>query len=289
MTPDKLAKEIEPLVENEFCQRLFQASIKNVKDFTNPLRVNNFSYSLRGLIDNMLAQLAPADEIKKCIWFDDDVHTYERNGILVPNRLSQIKYAIQAGLDDEFLLTELDIDIEARVKKLLNVYSKFNKYTHITEKTFDVSAVKATVIIEESLTAVLKFLRLIKEIKKELYSNLEQKVFDTVRLQSTLESVGSLDEIASHYSIDSIYLENFKIKSIDSTFIVVEAEGSISVVHQWGSNADLNNGDGLEIDHSHPFVSKISFLCDDPKDWDMDESSFEVDTSDWYDGYYDFS
>jgi hypothetical protein len=67
----------------------------------------------------------------------------------------------------------------------------------------------------------------------------------------------------------------------------VEAEGSISVVHQWGSNSDLNNGDGLEIDYSHPFKSKISFFCSAPTDWSADDSYFDVETSDWYEGYYD--
>jgi hypothetical protein len=139
-------------------------------------------------------------------------------------------------------------------------------------------------MIDDSLTAVLQFLQLITEFKKELYEKLETTVSETVSTQPFLEVLGELDEIASHYSIDSLWLNDFKIRSIDGTYIFVEAEGTIDVVHQWGSNSDVSNGDGLEIEHSHPFKSNISFYCTDPTEWCADDSTFYVETRDWYAG-----
>jgi hypothetical protein len=131
----------------------------------------------------MMVLFSPPDEIRLSAWFDEAVHTYKKDGMQIPNRLSQIKYAIQGGVDDDFISTRLGTDIQRHLKTLITIYSKLNGYTHIVESTFGVCSSKATIVIENSLKAVLKFLRLIRKFRKELYTNLETKVFDAIRLQ----------------------------------------------------------------------------------------------------------
>ncbi|HVU93740.1 MAG TPA: hypothetical protein VHE34_00890 [Puia sp.] len=287
MSIDDLSKQVSSLLEGDFLKRLFAASIDNLKDRSNPLRINNFSFSLRSVIDNILKASSPSEEIQLCSWFDPEIHTFKQSDKTVPNRESQLKYAIQFGVDDDFVMNDLNVDVSKHIKELKKAYERLNAYTHITEKTFGTDEIKANSIIQNILQSLHDFLSLIQSFKAELFKALEEKVYNAVDFQAMYETLLPLDEIASHHSIEEIYLDNYKIKSIDSVFIRVESKGKISVVHQFGSNSDLKNDDGAEVDQEYPFDCNIAFYCSDPTDWDAEESNFSVDTSKWWDGYYD--
>ena len=127
----KLTRQILPLLENEFDKRLFEASLANLKDEANLLRINNFCYALRSLVDNMLTNFSPQAKIQSCEWFDGGQYGILKTGKKLISRAAQLKYAIQHGVDDAYILTNLDIDIKVNVKRLMTAYSKLNIYTHI--------------------------------------------------------------------------------------------------------------------------------------------------------------
>ena len=61
-----------------------------------------------------------------------------------------------------------------------------------------------------------------------------------------------------------------------------EAEGTVSVTLQFGSNSDLRRGDGAELDDSFPFECLFDVPLDDPRDLSRAEVVSGVDTSSWY-------
>jgi len=107
---------------------LFEAAINNLLDIHNRLRFNNFSYAMRELLGHILKRLAPDECVKKCVWYTPPAS--EREVV----RSRRIKYAIQKGLSDNFILEELGI-----VKK----YSELEEYaTHAYWRDYEIEAVE---------------------------------------------------------------------------------------------------------------------------------------------------
>src|SRR5919106_954629 len=95
------------------------------------------------------------------------------------------------------------------------------------------------------------------------------------------ETILEVDELATHHSVQEVYVDRVVVHSIGSHFITYRATGSVSVVLQWGSNSDLRRGDGAELGQAFPFRCDISTSLDDPWKLDFSETEFGVDTREW--------
>jgi len=92
-----------------------------------------------------------------------------------------------------------------------------------------------------------------------------------------------VDELATHHSLDEVYVHQTSVKAIGPNSIIYRAEGSISLILQWGSNSDVRRGDGVEVGQSFPFHCDIEVPLDDPWDLSLAETVYSVDTSNWRD------
>jgi hypothetical protein len=95
------------------------------------------------------------------------------------------------------------------------------------------------------------------------------------------DSLQEVDELASHFSLDEVYVAKTSIEGIGPHSITYRAEGSTSVTLQWGSNSDLRRGDGAELEETFPFFCNIEVTLDDPWNLSFAETSCGVDTSEW--------
>jgi hypothetical protein len=65
-----LEKKLKTYLNNDdFLVKLFDAVRANFYSLTNPIRLNNFAYSMRELLRLFFEQNAPVDEIERCSWF----------------------------------------------------------------------------------------------------------------------------------------------------------------------------------------------------------------------------
>lgn len=276
----KMIDEIQKFLDDIFEQNLLKASLDNLNQEKNPLRFNNFTYSLRELVRHVLARLSPDANILKCSWYKNA--TDKKDGI---TRKQRAYYAVQGGLRDEFVKDELGIEVDEIHRDLINSIEKLNKYTQIEEKTFGLAPETVDELKNEILESVLSFLETIQECKKNITDILWEHIDSAVIDETLRETILSIDHLASHHSIDEVDIGEIYISSIDHEFIYFHASGSLGCELQWGSNSDLRRGDGAVLSQSFPFICDLVSPIDAPSEVETIEGSLGVDTSSWEDNF----
>lgn len=211
--------QIRAHLVTDFERRLFEAALKNLSDVGNPLRFNNFAYSLRELTRHVLRRLAPDNNVRNCPWYRPE--TQIPNGV---SRRQRIVFAVQGGLNDKYVGHTLGIDVAALHKKLLYVVDNLSKYTHIEEYTFNVAQTEIDRLSSEALAAVNELFDVIERCKTEVTSALEVQVNKEVVNQAISETILEIDELATHHTIDAVYTDRVEVTSIDDVFINIAAQ-----------------------------------------------------------------
>lgn len=285
-------ERIENFLAEGFEKELFRACVNNLEDTESKLRVNNFSYAVRELVRNIMSRLASDEDIRNCEWWLQERYSKQQDreknksehGIY---RAERMRYSIQGGLDNAYVAEELGIDINEDIKRLKSAIDEMSKYTHIQENTFALDIDEQDTLVTEITTSLLNFLVMIDEFRGELFSRLEEKIFDATADHEMYQTILSLDAISGHYTTEGLGVDSQKISHIDSTFIYVTVQGTIDTTLQWGSNSDLRRGDGAVLEQNFPFSCEIQFLCSNPEEYELNADNFCVDTSEWYKNWID--
>ena len=206
MDVEEIKKYLEDGSEKDF----LDACLRNLADVENPLRLSNFSYSLRELIREVLSHRAPDENIKKCVWFVPEENA--KNGV---TRLQRVKYAIQGGLPDKLLdevMTALVVDTS---KKVRNQVDRLSEFTHITEQVLygktDVDALS-----EEALSILLGLLKSIEVVRKN-FSRLTLSKVTTEIVDRKIESQAyrATEGIPEIHTFRAIATKDVEIRNIN--------------------------------------------------------------------------
>lgn len=272
--------QIKKLLKTDFENDLFNASLQNLKDLKNKIRFNNFAYSIRELSRHFLHNLAPDKEVENCVWYKNETKIIGKI-----SRGERIKYAIQGGLTDKFVNDEL-IGITAinkRKKEIKASVEILNKYTHINPKTFDISQSDINALSSQILDAFIKFAETIEETRDLIIAEIDEKIHDEFITHSLYETMDSVDILATHHNLEEISPAGYHITQIESKSMKIETDGFVYVRLQWGSNSDLRNDIGAEMNTSFPFTCDINVeINKSMEDATVEIENFIVDTSDWY-------
>lgn len=272
--------KLESLVTNEFESSLLKASIKNLNDKGNKLRLNNFAYSVRELSRHILNSHSPDIEVKSCVWY-----TNESGDSSKVTRGERIKYAIQGGLTDKFLEEEIMhiSDLNNLKKEVIKSINTLSKYTHINEKNFNLSNIEVEKLSSNLLESFGKFHQTLMDCRSVILKELNTKI-DNEFIEQLYESTfDEIDILSSHHTVESYSTSSIKITDINSCSIEMEVNGTVDVNLKYGSNSDFNRGDGLEIETAFPFTSSLSAkLTDKLPNSKISIIVFEVDTSSWF-------
>lgn len=272
-------KRIEEILKTQFEIDLFEASIASLNDKSNKLRYNNFAYSIRELSRHFLKTLAPDSNVKACIWYKQET----KNGD--PTRAQRIKYAIQGGVNDETLKNiGLEIsDLEKKTKAVVDCINSLSKYTHINPEVFDLTDNDVDKNSELVLDTFEEFVNTINEyrseLKKFLDGNIEEKMIEST-IYNFFENI---DRLAPHNSLESLDVTDYHIEEINDQEIIVSVSGYLNVLLEYGSRKERREGDGLDIEQTFPYKTKIRYEISEyfPSDrCEIDE--YDVDTSSWY-------
>lgn len=266
----------------EFHKKLLAASLKSLDEITNPLSFNNYCAGFRELVRHVLSDLAPDNEIKACAWYEPDETS--KSGI---TRSHAITYVIQGGLSNDYVCDVLDIDLVDEKKALIAAVNQLNKYTHVNESTFGIDATKATEKAELAVRALSNVLEVARQCRAELAIALGSEIHNEVVALAISETIGSIDELATHHCVEEIDVEVVSVAKVSSNFIHLHASGTIGVELQWGSNGDLRRGEGAIGSESFPFSCELQSHVDSPDEVEVVEDTLCVDTSSWWEGYYD--
>lgn len=277
-----LAEKLKPRLATDFQRKLLAATMQSGQAASNPLRLNNFSASFRELFRHVLVELAPDHQVTATSWFAPD----EKNAGKV-TRAQKVNYVVHGGLDPAYVEDELGIDVAAERQALLKTIDRLNKFTHVNEDSFDSSPEDVERHAAEACEALQFFLDCAAEARKLLCSRVKGRVHEDVVSEAIGDTILSLDEIATHHCIDGVDVHQVEVTSMDHAEIQFTAYGSVGVELQWGSNSDVRKGDGAVIQDSYPLTCKFISKVDNPEELEMVEDSLCVDTSSWWDGYYD--
>jgi hypothetical protein len=243
----------------------------------NPLRANNFAMGLRELSRLVLHDLAPDEEIKESCWYEEETN---KNGDVVISRQQRIKYAVHAGLPENFVKDILTVDVSETISEFQDLVNTLNKFTHVGPKTFDVDSQAAEELAQQALDTFIMLFDTIDECLKQVRSEMEVHARDAVTDQLLETTVQELDEIATHYLVDGCNVDEMKLVQMNAKTIKFELRGSVDCQLQYGSDGDFARGDGLRVDDNYPL--RCDLVADIAEPLKLTVQGLRVDNSSFY-------
>jgi hypothetical protein len=259
----------------------YDSAMRNLADEENKLRFNNFAYAMRELVRNVLERLAPDESVAASVWFKPETHTGK------PTRRQRATFAIQGGLGDDFIRKVLKFDANEMHSDLGKAINNLSKFTHVGPATFGISKQEVDAHVTDTRAAVADLFTTISDCRREIIESLWDHIDREVIEQTLRETISSVDEIATHHSVDEVYTDKIDIIAIDQGRIYFQVTGYLACEFQWGSNSDLRNDMGATAEESFPFTCRLSSPVDEPSDVEADDDGLSVDTSSWHDRIYD--
>lgn len=269
--------EIKSKLLNGFETELLDAAFINLLT-PNPLRLNNFAYALRELTRHLLHRLAPSDELQECDWFKPD--STSKTGI---TRSHRIKFAIQGGLSDFYVIKKLKIDEMNDVSQnLIKIINDLSIYTHVENSTFNTELRQVEIVATKCLDATLNFVQKINEIRILVAERLFNDVESVLLNRINSDSIEELMELSTHQFVEEINPEKIIVEDIGVTSLKMQVDGTIHVMLMYGSGSDRKKDNGAEIPVNFPVYSEMEVYFKQPLGSDIDLDVFRVDTSSWY-------
>jgi Predicted pPIWI-associating nuclease len=275
-------ESIVALLSEGFERQLYAAALRNLVDRDNKLRLNNFAYAMRELMRHVLHRLAPTDSVIQCAWYKNETDC--------PNHVTRRQrayFAVQGGLSDSYVKDILALETASIHRALVNAIDDLSKFTHVEETVFGIDSADVDARVSETEEVVAALCSTIQKCRRQILDSLWEQIDVTVVDASLRETMLSIDEIASHHSIEEVYTDRVEITHITHDEIVFKATGSITAELQWSSNSDVDRGDGAVGSESFPFTCFLCSPVDDPAQVEAHEEGLLIDTSSWWNGYYD--
>ena len=273
---DKLESVTRQVID-DFSRTVMKSAKHALADNENPLRANFFATAMRILFEHTLHSLAPDEEVKACTWFKPEPDTEGR-----PTRPQRITYAIQGGLDPHFVATDLQVDVKPLFRRLKSAIQELSKHVHGRADTLISEADAQETFMLEMLNDFSEMMSVYEDCRRQILSPIEERVSNEAVDALMEETIQSIDELATHHSIEEVYVDHTEVAAITHDRIVYAVEGTIAVVLQWGSNSDLRNDMGAESEQNFPFTCRIEVPIDDPQNFRNGDITYSVKTRDWY-------
>lgn len=264
---------------NEFEKKIFMASL-DILNSDNTLKYHFFAMGIREVIRIFLERNAPDDEVKNCSWYE--AFYYDKNANKEITRMQRMVYSICGGISVVNIKKELNIDIEKSAKELRNKMDQLSKYVHIDKEVVDRDSDKNNII--GVLKILETFLCQITKLRDNFCETYEKYMMNVIDEELVSNTICEIDIIATHYEEAEFELDDIKVKEINSKKLTLEIEGTLGVIHQYGSNSDNRNNDGSREYVRYPTKCNIKlainkvFQCDfnsfEFEKWDVNTDSF---------------
>lgn len=278
---DRIAA-ISPALVDDFARNLLIGAQRALADDQNPVRHHMFAATVRELFSYTLHNLASDDQVKDCIWYEAG------EGQKRPTRRQRVQYAIHGGLELDFVRDTLLLDVDDMSASVIETIDTLSKFTHARPDTLISDPGEIAEQGEQTLLALADFLDDISDARIAVASALEEHIHDAVHDAIAGDTLPELDELSSHYSIESHDVDEVEVTRIGSDWVHITASGTVTVGLQWGSNSDVRNDMGAEGEESFPFTASLMAPVLNPQAVERDEEGpASVDTSSWWENYYD--
>ena len=164
---------------------------------------------------------------------------------------------------------------------MANRVSELGKHIHAREHTVIRDHADQDALAAEIISCAQTYFDTATSARAAILAPIEEALDDAAVDALLAETILEIDELATHHSIEEVYVDRIVVHRLDASEIVYRARGTISVGLQWGSNSDVRRGDGAELDESFPFECDITLPIDEPWDLGYASTEYRVDTSEW--------
>lgn len=261
---------------DRFLEKICKGAIRAGRDKTNPIRGNLVASALRELATHVLHDLAPDDEVRRCIWFEQAADTK------TVTRSQRARYIVQAGLPNDFVKKTLKVDAGAMAKPLLAAMDKLHKATHVRAETVVYKGSDVREMLYEVLTEIHGLLEDAANARHSITGAVSASMHNAVFENLILETIQELDELSTHTRVDGHIIDEIKVGRLDAGEIEYRITGEVEVELQYGSNSDVANDIGMRSDDSYPYKAKVIAAAAKPLDIDAEAIQLTVDTSSFY-------
>ena len=270
--------QIRSKLDDIFSIQVLTGLMSVLADVQNPIRLNQFAAAMRELFTYTLHRLAPDENIKKCPWFKQAKDTQG------PTRRQRAKYATQGGLSDKHVW-KMGVDVTHLHNVAIKAIENMNKYTHVRPGSIVADPVEIATFAGGALAAFLGLLQSFEECRRSILDALSAEIDNEAINALISETILEIDELATHHSVDDVYVDKTRVTDLTDDTIYISAEGTVGGELQWGSNSDLRRGDGAIADYSFPFQVTMEATIDDMDDFQNVE--YSVNASEWREGWHD--
>lgn len=272
MPDSDLVKQLEARLHDDFSRELLRGALAALTQENATTRAQHFAVSMRDLSDHMLEQLAPDDDVvKACAWYKQFP---ERKG---PTRRQRALYASRGGLTDSFLIHELSLDPNKFHEEIGPAFKELNKRTHLKPDTVLTDPAELEELANETIIALLGIFEVTEDVRTEIISRVEKRLYSAAVSAFINETIGSLDLIAGRYETGSVLYDEMRVLDIAAHEISYEITGSVSVALEYGSREDA-----ATINEAFPFTCTTAATTAEPFILLQDRTEVTVDTSSWH-------
>lgn len=269
--PDQTA--LAPFLVDDFSRQVLAGAMRVVADTENPIRLNLFAAAIRELFGHTLHALAPDSQVVACGWYKPEPNTAG------PTRRQRAKYATQGGLADAFI-EDSGVDVEHLHGDAISAINELSKYTHVRPGVIVTDQAEVDRFVEEALSALRGLFHSFESCREvvvqALYDHIDREVVDAF-ISETLQAI---DELATHHTIDEVYIDELSVTSLMDREIGFKVKGSLCVELQWGSGSDRRRGEGAVMRESFRFEVTMSAPVGDVTAFKDVEHT--VDIGEWY-------
>ena len=270
------APEHETLSESlidDFSRQVLASALQVARDEHNPIRLNLFAAAVRELFGYTLDTLAPDTNVKNCSWYRQESKTKK------PTRRQRAKYVTQGGLSDSFV-AEVGVDVNHLNDDLIPAIDYLSKYTHIRPGVIVTENAKVEAFVNEALAALEGLFTSIKRCREQVLLAVDSHIDRELVEAFVWETLPEIDELATHHTIEDVYIKNLTIAGVDHRLVSFRIEGSLEVELQWGSGSDYRRGNGAKFSNSFPFTATMSSPVEEVTAFS--NLHHTINTGDWY-------
>ncbi len=261
---------------DRFLKKLLSGVLRTGRDKKNPIRGNLVASVLREVIGHVLHSLAPDDEVRECVWFEQAKDTK------TVTRRQRASYIVHAGLPDEFVEEVLHLDMDELVTPLLDAIKTLNKATHVRSETIVHKGRKVRAMVQNVLEGIINLLEDASASRKKMQHALASVMHEAVFENLISDTIPDLDELSTHTTIDGHYIDTVQVCEMGAKRISYEITGQVEVELQYGSNSDVKNDIGFRQDDSYPYHATVTSGAAKPLEIGRGDVNLTVDNSSFY-------
>ena len=267
---------VEHFSDSRFLRKVLEGVMRVARDKRNPIRGNLVASGLREVIGHVLHTLAPDDEVRSCVWFEQAADT---NTV---TRRQRANYIVHAGLPHEFVRGTLKLNVSHIVQPVLDTIDGLSKATHIRSETIVDKGWQVRKMIRDVLLGLRGLLDAAAASREEMRRVIADVMHHAVFDRLIAETIQELDELSTHTVVDGHYIDTVEVKKITATRICYVITGHVDVELQYGSDSDVRKDIGFRQDASYPYNATVLSKSAKPLDIDSDDVEVFVDNSSFF-------